>query len=48
MKADTPIRTDPSVRPEETEQKGEPRGSVPISRTMAKPQAYTPAKSGPK
>jgi len=42
------IKVDPSVRREETENVGEPLGSVPLARTMAKPQAYTPAKSGPK
>jgi hypothetical protein len=41
-------KVDPSVRPEQTEQKGEPRGSVPMSVTMGKPQAYKPAKPGPK
>lgn len=41
-------KVDPSVRPEDTELKGEPKGSVPIAKTMQKPQAYTPAKSGPK
>jgi len=42
------IKVDPSVRREETECKGEPRGSVPLSRTMAKPTAYKPVKPGPK
>lgn len=41
-------KVDPSVKQSEMEQKGEPCGSVPISRTMAKPQAYKPAKEGPK
>jgi len=41
-------KVDPSVRPEDLEQKGEPKGSVPISVTMGKPQAYKPAKEGPK
>jgi hypothetical protein len=38
------IKVDPSVRREETENKGEPLGSVPMSVTMGKPQAYKPAK----
>lgn len=42
------IKVDPSVRREDTETKGEPLGSVPIERTMRKPEAYKPAKSGPK
>lgn len=41
-------RVDPSVRPADTELKGEPRGSVPMKTTMAKPSAYHPAKEGPK
>jgi hypothetical protein len=41
-------KVDPSIRPEDTELKGEPRGSVPMKTTMQKPQAYTPPKSGPK
>lgn len=41
-------KVDPSVRPEDTEQRGEPRGSVPIERTMRKPDAYYPPKQGPK
>lgn len=41
-------KVDPSVRPEETEMKGEPRGSVPMKTTMQKPAAYKPAKEGPK
>lgn len=43
-----PQRVDPSVKVSELELKGEPRGSVPLSRTLAKPEAYTPAKEGPK
>lgn len=42
------IRTDPSVKVTDLYLKGEPRGSVPIEKTMAKPEAYQPAKSGPK
>jgi hypothetical protein len=42
------IKVDPSVRREDTENKGEPLGSVPMSVTMGKPQAYKPAKAGPK
>ncbi len=42
------VKTDPSVRPEDMEQRGEPRGCVPIERTMRKPEAYKPAKEGPK
>lgn len=41
-------RVDPSVRQSDLELKGEPRGSVPMAVTMAKPQAYKPAKSGAK
>lgn len=41
-------RVDPSVKETDLYLKGEPRGSVPLERTMAKPQAYTPAKPGPK
>lgn len=41
-------RVDPSVKQSEMEQKGEPRGSVPMSVTIGKPQAYQPPKSGPK
>lgn len=41
-------KVDPSVRPSDLELKGEPRGSVPMSVTMAKPQAYKPVKSGAK
>lgn len=43
-----PQRVDPSVRPSDLEMKGEPRGSVPMSVTMGKPQAYKPTKPGPK
>lgn len=43
-----PQRVDPSVRPSDLELKGEPRGSVQMSVTMGKPQAYKPTKSGPK
>lgn len=42
------VKTDPSVRPEETEAKMSQIGVVPISRTMQKPEAYKPAKEGPK
>jgi hypothetical protein len=42
------IKTDPSVKVTDLELKGEPQGSVPLSRTMAKPEAYSPPKSGPK
>lgn len=45
---DKTIKTDPSVKETDSYLKGEPRGSVPIERTMAKPEAYTPAKPGPK
>lgn len=41
-------KTDPSVRVTDLYLKGEPRGSVPIERTTAKPEAYQPAKPGPK
>lgn len=42
------VKVDPSVKETEMELKGEPRGSVPLARTIAKPTAYKPAKSGPK
>jgi hypothetical protein len=42
------IKTDPSVKQSELEKKGEPQGSVPLERTMQKPQAYSPANKGPK
>lgn len=41
-------KVDGSVRVTELYQEGEPRGSVPMDVTIGKPQAYTPAKSGPK
>lgn len=41
-------RVDPSVKQSDMELKGEPRGSVPMKTTMAKPSAYSPPKSGPK
>lgn len=41
-------RVDPSVKQSELETKGEPLGSVPLARTMAKPEAYQPPKPGPK
>lgn len=46
--SEKPQRVDPSVRQSDLELKGEPRGSVPMSVTMAKPQAYKPTKSGAK
>lgn len=42
------IKTDPSVKETDLYLKGEPRGSVPIEKTMAKPEAYSPPKQGPK
>lgn len=45
---DKTIRTDPSVKQSDLELKGEPRGSVSMSTTMGKPEAYKPAKGGPK
>lgn len=48
MSDSKPQRVDPSVKETELELKGEPRGSVSLSRTMAKPEAYKPAKPGPK
>lgn len=42
------VKTDPSVKETDMYQKGEPRGSVPIERTMQKPEAYQPPKPGPK
>lgn len=41
-------KVDASVRPEETEAKMSQIGVVPIERTMRKPDAYKPAKEGPK
>lgn len=35
------IRVDPSVHSYETDLKGEPRGSVPLERTIRKPEAYS-------
>jgi hypothetical protein len=45
---DKTAKTDPSVRVTDLYLKGEPRGCVPIERTMRKPEAYSPAKSGQK
>ncbi len=45
---DKPQKVDPSVSELDLYKKGEPQGSVPIERTMAKPEAYKPAKGGPK
>lgn len=42
------VKTDPSVRQDELYLKGEPLGCVPLERTMRKPDAYYPAKPGPK
>jgi len=42
------MKTDPSVSEMDLYLKGEPRGSVPLARTMRKPEAYYPAKNGPK
>ena len=42
------VRVDPSVKETDLYQKGEPRGSVPMSTTMQKPEAYKPSKGGPK
>mgnify|MGYP001589053189 CR=1 FL=1 len=41
-------KVDGSVRVTELYLKGEPRGSVPMNVTIGKPQAYSPAKPGPK
>ncbi|WP_027584594.1 hypothetical protein [Bradyrhizobium sp. Ai1a-2] len=41
-------RTDPSVHSWQTLQQGEPWGSVPLERTLRKPDAYYPARKGPK
>lgn len=41
-------KVDPSVCVTDLYLKGEPAGCVPLERTMQKPAAYTPAKSGPK
>lgn len=38
-------KVDPSVRETDLELKGEPRGSVPLSVTMRKPQAYQKSKA---
>ena len=35
------VKVDPSVKADELEMKGEPRGSVPLDRTMRKPEAYS-------
>jgi len=42
------VKTDPSVSVLDLYLVGEPRGCVPIERTMRKPDAYYPAKPGPK
>jgi len=42
------VKTDPSVNNFDMYQKGEPRGCVPLERTLRKPDAYYPAKKGPK
>lgn len=42
------VKTDPSVKVTDLELKGEPLGCVPLARTMRKPDAYYPAKPGPK
>lgn len=41
-------KTNPSVRVTDLYLKGEPRGCVPLDRTMRKPDAYYPSKPGPK
>ena len=41
-------KTDPSVHEQELVLRGEPRGSVPLERTLQKPRAYYPATKGPK
>lgn len=41
-------KTNPSVTDYDQYKFGEPRGSVPMSTTMRKPDAYYPAKRGPK
>jgi hypothetical protein len=41
-------RTDPSVKETDLYLRGEPHGCVPLERTMRKPDAYYPTKSGPK
>lgn len=46
--SDKPMKTDPSVLETDLYLKGEPRGSVPLERTLQKPAAYQPPKSGPK
>lgn len=43
-----PQKVDPSVSELDLYKQGEPRGSVPLERTMQKPEAYKPAKGGPK
>lgn len=48
MSDSKPQKVDPSVTNKDMELKGEPLGSVPLARTMAKPEAYKPAKEGPK
>jgi hypothetical protein len=42
------VKTNPSVNDFDRYTKGEPRGCVPLERTMKKPDAYFPAKKGPK
>ena len=41
-------KVDPSVSELDQYTKGEPRGSVPLDRTLRKPDAYYPAKPGAK
>lgn len=45
---DKTVKTDPSVKVTDLYLKGDPRGSVPIEKTMAKPEAYSPPTKGPK
>lgn len=45
---DKPQKVDSSVSEMDLYLKGEPRGSVPMKTTMQKPEAYKPAKEGPK
>ena len=39
--SDKPQKVDPSVSEMDLYKVGEPRGSVPLSRTMQKPEAYS-------
>lgn len=41
------VKTDPSVNDFDRYQRGEPRGCVPLERTLRKPEAYKATK-GPK